>query len=570
MLTRLTVRNFKRFDEAEIPLGESVVFVGPNNSGKTTALQALALWDLGLRRWREKRQDKGTPGKRPGVAINRRDILSIPMPSANLMWRDLHTRSVSRVNGKPYTSNIRIEVCVESEAEGRQWRCGLEFDFANQESLFCRPLREGSDRMPIPSEAHAVKVAYLPPMSGLAANETKLTPGAIDVRVGEGRTADVLRNLCAAVDESGGDRWKRVVEGIERLFGVALERPEYIAERGEIELRYRNAGGVILDLSCAGRGLQQTLLLLAYLELNPGAVLLLDEPDAHLEILRQREIYRELTDRARASGGQVLMASHSEALMDEAESTRDHSVVAFLGRPHLMLRDTPVRHSLRQIGYQQYYLAEQAGWVLYLEGRTDLHILRAFAERLRHPAAKALERPFLESVGNQPNKGREHFDALLEAKPDLVGFLLVDQDAKGLQARPELVERQWRRREIENYICQPETLLRLAAEIGRRGTAGTLFEEAAVKDSVDAMRDSINDYVAPARLHDDSWWHSMKASDEFLAPVLAAFYRRLKRRCEITKADYHELVPHVPDVDPEVVSVLDGIHEVASRARPVA
>ena len=42
MLTKLTIKNFKRFDQAEIELGKSVVLIGPNNSGKTTALQALA------------------------------------------------------------------------------------------------------------------------------------------------------------------------------------------------------------------------------------------------------------------------------------------------------------------------------------------------------------------------------------------------------------------------------------------------------------------------------------------------------------------------------------------------
>ena len=39
MLTRLVIRNFKLFDKVEIELGERVVFVGPNNSGKTSALQ---------------------------------------------------------------------------------------------------------------------------------------------------------------------------------------------------------------------------------------------------------------------------------------------------------------------------------------------------------------------------------------------------------------------------------------------------------------------------------------------------------------------------------------------------
>ena len=50
--------------------------------------------------------------------------------------------------------------------------------------------------MAVPPEARRVRVAYLPPLSGLAANETRLDPGAIQVRLGEGRTADVLRNLC--------------------------------------------------------------------------------------------------------------------------------------------------------------------------------------------------------------------------------------------------------------------------------------------------------------------------------------------------------------------------------------
>jgi predicted ATP-dependent endonuclease of OLD family len=47
MLTKLTIRNFKLFGEVEIELSDRVVFVGPNNSGKRSALQALALWSIG-------------------------------------------------------------------------------------------------------------------------------------------------------------------------------------------------------------------------------------------------------------------------------------------------------------------------------------------------------------------------------------------------------------------------------------------------------------------------------------------------------------------------------------------
>ena len=68
MLTRLVIRNFKRFREVEIELGSPVVFIGPNNSGKTSAMQALALWDIGLMRWYEKRSGKSTRRRNgPGV-----------------------------------------------------------------------------------------------------------------------------------------------------------------------------------------------------------------------------------------------------------------------------------------------------------------------------------------------------------------------------------------------------------------------------------------------------------------------------------------------------------------------
>jgi predicted ATPase len=75
MLTKFTVRNFKRFDSVEIELGNPVVFIGPNNSGKTTALQALALWEIGLKRWNEKCKGRQSPNKRSGVTINRRDLI---------------------------------------------------------------------------------------------------------------------------------------------------------------------------------------------------------------------------------------------------------------------------------------------------------------------------------------------------------------------------------------------------------------------------------------------------------------------------------------------------------------
>lgn len=574
MLTSLRVKNFKRLDDVEIELGKTVVFVGPNNSGKTTALQALALWEIGLRKWVEKRSAKDTPEKRPGVTINRRDLIAVPVPDANLLWRDLHVRAIRRSNGKQDTRNIRIDILVSGVTDGSAWECGFEFDYANQESFYCRPLRTNEDpqpvRMPVPEVAAPVSVAFLPPMSGMAATEDRLQDGAVNVRIGEGRTAEVLRNLCFQIQSSGNETsWKSLVAQIQSLFGVTLNPPQFIKERGQITMSYQEAG-TELDLVSSGRGLQQTLLLLAHLYTHPKTVLLLDEPDAHLEILRQRQIYQILTQTAESQGCQVIAASHSEVLLNEA-ADRD-IVVAFVGKPHRIDdRGSQVLKSLRSIGFDQYYQAEQTGWVLYLEGSTDLAILRAFAEVLEHPAREVLEQPFVHYVANLPPKARDHFYGLREAKPDLVGIAVFDSVSQELTEDGPLGELRWRRNEIENYLCSRETLLAFANQVD--GEPGPLFEPAIREQQRTAMQEAINEVAGALRTlgRPDPFGPDVKASDDFLGPVFQKYYEKLQLRNLMQKTDYHVLARLVPreQVDPEITEKLDRVLLVAHRARPV-
>ena len=115
----------------------------------------------------------------------------------------------------------------------------------------------------------------------------------------------------------------------------------------------------------------QTSLLLAYLSAIPNSVLLLDEPDAHMEILRQHQIYNVIRDAAPEQESQVVIASHSEGILNEAAG-RD-VIVTFVGHPHrLNDRPTQLLKALKDIGFEDYRRAEQRGWVLYVDGFSDL------------------------------------------------------------------------------------------------------------------------------------------------------------------------------------------------------
>ena len=563
MLTSISVRNFKQFEDVTVDLDDVVVFVGPNDSGKTTALQALSLWELGLRRWYERWGAVAAADmQRPGVSINRLDLFSVPVNHANQLWRGLRTREANRKSGG--TSNVRVEIEVHGRSvAGKEWVCGFEFDYANSESFYCRPLRtspDGSSRIEVPQEALAERVAFLPPMSGLSSSEAMLQPGTVNVLLGQGRTAEVLRNLCYQVFLNYEVGWEDVlVPRMRELFGATILDPEYNPERGEITLRYRDSRipGLELDVSSAGRGFQQTLLLTAYMLLHPRSIILLDEPDAHLEILRQRQIYQAITETAAEQGSQLLIATHSEVILNEAGDR--HLITAFVGAPHRMDgRSSQVLKSLTEIGFENYLQAAQQGWVLYLEGSTDLAILRAFAHKLEHTAEGFLQRPFVHYVGNQPIQARRHFFGLREACPGLRGFALFDRLNLPDEPGAVLGEHSWQKREIENYLCNRDVLLRWV------DSEFSLF--------LPSMENAITEVENARRVlnQPSPWDDATKVSDDFLTPLFRAFFDKVGMSGQIPKSDYHFLVNYLePDeIDPEVVNVLDRIAETAAAGKP--
>ena len=560
MLKKLLVHGFKLFEELEIPLGNGFVFVGPNNSGKTSALQALTLWHVGLREWIKKRMpqpggDLEMPAKRPGVTVNLRDMAFLPAPHANLLWRD---RKVIRANNE----KILLKICVEgTDLKNEEWRCGLEFDYANASSFHCRPLRVGGDksaRIPVPEAARGVNVAYLSPMSGMSLEEPLLPTGRINVLLGRGETAQVLRNLCYTVAQDSPDLWKKMQQQLKELFGVDLLDPKFFADTGEVAMEYSDRrGGGKLDLTSAGRGMQQVMLLLAFLYTSkPGTVLLLDEPDAHLEILRQREIYAVLRETADDRGSQIIAASHSEVLLNEAAQIK--SAVAFVGAPHILGegKTEDALKALREIGYEYYSLAERDGWMLYLEGTTDLSILQAFARRMKHRAQKFLARPPIKYIENdRPQDARRHFSGLREAKPDLMGLLLLDNTSRSLLSpMPGLVEIKWRKCEIENYLSGSETLLCYAKE---KYSVFYSEMESEIKKTLSALKQIGRPFSVRT-----------KVSDDFLAPIFKNLARETKTPI-LEKKDYKNLVEFIPDseIDPEIEEKLDAIADVAEKAR---
>ena len=268
MIRRVRLANFKRFVDQTFELDCTTVLAGPNNSGKSTLLQAIALWKDALDLWVAQRRDATRTVRRTGVGINRLSCNAVPVRDVNLLWND---RVVSGGNG-PGATRL-LEIAVQGESGGEPWACGL------------------------------------------------------------------LRNL---LWEIGGpfnpDRsaWESLTEHLGELFRIELRPPAYSASEPYIRCEYREAGrDRPLDLSSAGSGTLQVVMLLAFLYRSPGTVLLLDEPDAHQHVILQRDVYALLRKIAHERNGQLIIATHSPAMLEATEPER---VLSFTGASPRALR----------------------------------------------------------------------------------------------------------------------------------------------------------------------------------------------------------------------------------------
>jgi hypothetical protein len=119
-------------------------------------------------------------------------------------------------------------------------------------------------------------------------------------------------------------------------------------------------------------------------------------------------------------------------------------------------------------------LVQNAPCVLFVEGHTDIAILREWAKVLNHPAYKSLSNLFWKPtvsdrrLGAPSIRAKEYYDALKMNRDDLPGLELIDGDgnphlpstpitARGLQRL------QWQRYEIESYLLHPAALSRFVA-----------------------------------------------------------------------------------------------------------
>lgn len=545
MIRKITIKRFKRFDQVEFNLRGHVVLAGPNNCGKTTALQAVAAFSLALQQWKTLNNYHRRGGGYQWKPIARQAFSAVPLRSFDLLWTRREYRDP-------------IEIVIEKETG--QW-LQMEFNPNSTEQIYFRPK---SLHDPAEVQVFDLPATYIPPMSGLETDEPVYQPPKQNDLLGKGKPGDVLRNLLVTAHQQQ-QAWDRLQSSISRLFGYELLPPD--TSGPHIIAEYRaDAGTVGLDIASAGSGFQQVLMLLTFLHTRRASTLLLDEPDAHLHVILQDTIYSELRSVAAQWNSQLIVATHSEVIIN---SVAPEELCIVVGATPRLAESTAERRRLadamRILTNTDLMVASTAPGVLFTEDYTDLNILREWANVLGHPLAGQLDTRILwKKIGVQQRDGgagisaRDYYDKLTLIRDDLPGVELLDGDANP-SIPPTAITGQglqrlrWTRYEIESYLFHPAALARYVEQQVGPGAAATH-----IADLQQHLADNYPPRFIANPLEDAQFLIGTKARSHLIPPALDA-----AGLPAIPYTRFHEIAALMQpeEIHPEVVEKLNAIQQ---------
>ena len=321
---------------------------------------------------------------------------------------------------------------------------------------------------------------------------------------------------------------------------------------------------------------------------------MIDEPDAHLEILRQSQIYSIIKEVAQQYDCQVIIVTHSEVVLNEATN-----VNLIIDGKNIRIDDKnkfkAVRSALKEFGLEHYYKAKLNPHILYIESSTDIPMLRAFAQKFNHPSRSIFEGKLnfyytqnenpahsieneLEKKSGAYQRHKQHFNAIKTAVPNLKAIGIFDGDNKNRQDEvlPDFAVFYWKKYELENYFITPKTIMAFAKkEWEKRG-----LEDLFLASKTEQLKKIIDEKMILPTLNEDTaafeefktlpqnlqnvQFQNLSATKKLSSLLENVFETLAEKEDEpilLSKGNFYQLIEFIENIPTEVAEKLDKINQ---------
>lgn len=530
MIKRIQLENFKKFTRLDLELNKNDISIlsGTNNSGKTSILHALAVWEYAkilLINYRGRislNQTHMNRGK--GFGISPSDFSPIELPSLRYLWYDQNTMGSYRMKIKLFwDSNIKNDAFLEIAFTLN----GNNFAIKNSDSNLV-------DNETIPT------IAYLPPFAGISSHESWVSLADRRSLIGKGLAGAVIRNILIDLHDKHeeiiaknrfelfGNKQRLTRANNDQLSSIVTEwrvLKSILAKRFKIKLlvqsfdkQFHNYINIELadldqngnvdnqskrDIMMEGSGFLQWLSVFTFAVDQSNDILLLDEPDAHLHSSLQSVMVNLLDDIATKTNKQILLVSHSSELI---KNFNYNKIISIREETGYLQSDIEKVSLLEGLGSKYFPLLDQIvehRRILFVENNSDTRALKAMCKAL----GKEWPENLVEWVCNKKHDERKHLIIELNKQhfqqvgEPIKAFSLRDLDDENTNnvnmnlvpnGRADqrddsgqhiiMLYRTLRRRELENYLIIPSAISRYILSNDRN--------QAIAKDE-----NAVNDYL---------------------------------------------------------------------------
>lgn len=370
----IQIEKFKRIDCTSVKLGPLNIFIGANNTGKSSFIQGIqfatsACQTLELQK----------------CSWTRNGVRTLSLDSADFMYSP--TKDIASLyHGKRLTG-----------ARVRDERVGITFKFIENNNTTEISISKGKNGgfttsvsgRSIGDVLSSIKTpfcVYVPGIAGIPTEEKYEVPIAVRKSATRGDSNNYLRNIIYGISKDEG-KWERFISSIKKIYGDGIDilvdfdenKSEFISVNVTNEKKPSTVNSATEDvtvfgaeitveavdndyllqddlvvgenvtskdgavdesrgnqkkvkskklikekinfpLDTVGTGLLQVIQIFAYIEYFDPKIILLDEPDAHIHPTKQRLLAEELAEKTlQNSDLKIVFSTHSRYILDSLE-----------------------------------------------------------------------------------------------------------------------------------------------------------------------------------------------------------------------------------------------------------
>jgi AAA domain, putative AbiEii toxin, Type IV TA system len=362
LFTSLRLVNFKRFESFSIKLREGNVLVGPNNSGKSSILDAFRLLDACLRNSRTRNPthiDTSGAGVFPGYFVPE---TVLPFSLDNISYNYADEDSLIEFSG----SNGAKAVIRLHPNRSTRFYIDAHSRWFSTSSKF---------RAAFPAD-----LIVVPTLAPLEAQEEHVEDETVRRNSSTRLASRVLRNIWLRANDADFNEFKESVR--QAWPQVELKKPEFRTRSHPLIVQmFFSENRIDREVQWAGYGFQIWLQLQTHLSrCKPGSTIIIDEPDIYLHPDLQRHLLRDVRRRAT----QFLMATHATEIINEASSHEIASISPRYRSAKRISSEEDYSELFRYLGASgnaDFARIAKARKVIFVEGQ-DGRLIRRLAARL--------------------------------------------------------------------------------------------------------------------------------------------------------------------------------------------